>query len=1038
MNLPPKIFSLVFLLGSIAFAPAADGDRVSFNRDVRPILSDHCFACHGFDEKERKADLRLDIPQGAFGNLDNGLRPIVPGEIEASEVWWRVIAEDEDDLMPPPDFHKPLTPEEKDTLKRWIEQGAEYQAHWSFIPPTKPEVPKLEGAQPENPIDAFLQTRLDAEGLAPAELADKETLIRRVTLDLTGLPPTPEEVDAFLADESPDAYATLVDGLLKRVTYGEHMARYWLDLARYADTHGLHLDNERSMWPYRDWVVRAYNENVPFDEFTRWQLAGDLLPEPSRDQLIASGFNRCNVTTSEGGSINEEWVYRYAVDRTTTAVEVWMGLTAGCAVCHDHKFDPLSTKDYYSMYAFFHSAADPAMDGNKIDTPPILRLISEADEKRVRELDQKIAAVNAKIAEALASTTYEDPAEQVPPPAARETETVWFEDEFPVGTKPESTGVPLTLVTKENGPVFSGGAAIKRTATENVGQDFFSGGAEFVIPTNGRIFVHAYLDPKDTPEAIMVQFHVGGWNRRAVWGDADKINFGRIGSVEKVPMGPLPEAGKWVRLEVPADKLDLKAGTKVGGYAFTQYGGTVYWDKLGVVTLRDPANDPTWSWTVWKKQNQGKRNNDLPEGLRQLVRGKQPDDWSDAEAKQVKDFWLENFYLGNQDLLAPFDFEKTGYLREKEEIEKDAPITFVMADLPEARESFVMERGQYDNPGEKVSRGVPTFLPDLPAKPEDRDYNRLDLANWLVSGEHPLTARVTVNRFWQQFFGTGLVKTSADFGSQGEPPSHPELLDWLAVQFVEDGWDMKQLVKRIVTSHAYRQSSRVSPELLAKDPENRLVARGPRLRLDAEVLRDQALFVSGLLVPTIGGKGVNPYQPPNIWEPVGFGSSNTRYYKQDTGDALYRRSLYTFLKRTAPPPFMASFDAPNREQSCSARGRSNTPMQALQLMNDVQHVEAARNFAERMLKEGGASAEKRVAWGWRTVTAREPADDELAIALNALAQHENRYASDEAAATEIVTYGESEPDSKFSKPELAAYTLVANLLLNLDEVVNKN
>ncbi len=1038
MNLPLKISLLLFLLGTAALAPAAEGDRISFNRDVRPILSDHCFACHGFDEKERKADLRLDIPEGAFATFENGVRPIVPGEIEASEVWWRVIAEDEDDLMPPPDFHKPLTGEEKETLKRWIEQGAEYQAHWAFIPPTKPEVPKLEGTRPANPIDTFLQARLEAENLAPAELADKETLIRRVTLDLTGLPPTSEEVDAFLADESPEAYATLVDGLLKRVTYGEHMARYWLDLARYADTHGLHLDNERSMWPYRDWVVRAFNENVPFDDFTRWQLAGDLLPEPSRDQLIASGFNRCNVTTSEGGSINEEWIYRYAVDRTTTTVEVWMGLTAGCAVCHDHKFDPLSSEDYYSMYAFFHSAADPAMDGNKIDTPPILRLTSKDDEKRLAELDTLVAAIDGRIEKAVSAIAYADPAEQDPAPPVKTVETVWFEDAFPAGTNPQAAGDPLRLVTKGGGEVFSGGAALKRSAKNAVGQDYFSGGAEFVIPKNGRFFVHAFLDPKDPPRAIMVQFHVGGWNHRAVWGEQGAIGFGKPGTPENVLIGPLPKPGQWARLEFDAAQLGLKAGAKVGGYAFTQHSGTVTWDRFGVASKTNPVTDPAWSFAAWKKQNQGKRNNDLPEGLRQLVRGKQPKDWTEKEAKQVFDFWLANFYAGARDVIDPLDAEKAPLMAEKAQIEKDTPITFVMADLPEARESFVMQRGQYDNPGEKVSRGVPAFLPDLPAKPKDRDYNRLDLANWLVSGEHPLTARVTVNRFWQQFFGTGLVKTSADFGSQGEPPSHPELLDWLAVQFVEDGWDMKQLVKRIVTSHVYRQSSRISPEFLARDPENRLLARGPRFRLDAEVLRDQALFVSGLLVPTIGGQGVKPYQPPNIWEPVGFGSSNTRYYKQDTGDALYRRSLYTFLKRTAPPPFMASFDAPNREQSCSARGRSNTPLQALQLMNDIQHVEAARNFAERMLTEGGDTAEERIAWGWRTVTAREPDDDELAIALNALAQHENRYASDEAAANELVTYGESEPDPKLAKPELAAYTLVANLLLNLDEVVNKN
>jgi hypothetical protein len=1032
-RLCPGLLLLLFLPVSLSLS--SDSEKISFNQKVRPILSDACFACHGFDEKERKADLRLDTAEGAYADL-GGYSALMPGNLEKSEAWLRITSDDEDEIMPPPDFHKALKPEEKEILRKWIEQGAEYEEHWSFVSPKKPNIP--ESQTPKNPIDLFLQERLKKEGLVPAAEADKETLIRRVTLDLTGLPPTQKEVDAFLSDDSRDAYGTLVAGLLERDAYGEHMARYWLDLARYADTHGLHLDNERSMWPYRDWVVRAFNQNLPFDDFTRWQLAGDLLPEPTREQLIASGFNRCNVTTSEGGSINEEWIYRYAVDRTTTTIEVWMGLTGGCAVCHDHKFDPLSAKDYYSMYSFFHSAADPAMDGNKIDTPPILKLTSPEEEARLKVLDGEISAVDRKIEKAVAGIDYADPAQQTPPPPIRKTESIWFEDSFPKGAKPESSGGPLTLVKKGDGEVFSGKIALKRTAGAVVAQDYFAGGAEFVVPEKGKIFVHAFLDPANPPEAIMIQFHVGGWKHRAVWGAQEKIAFGKPGTTEKVHMGALPKPGEWVRLEVSAERLGLKKGSKIGGYAFTQFGGTVTWDRLGVSSETNPSVDPAWSWSKWIEMNQGKRNNDLPEGLRQLVRGKKADQWSEAETKRVKNFWLTRLYAGSQDLLAPLKAEKAPLEEEKMQIEKDAPITFIMADLPEARESFVMERGQYDNPGEKVSRDVPEFLPPLPAKPKDRDYNRLDLANWLVSGTHPLTARVTVNRFWQQFFGTGLVKTSEDFGSQGEPPSHPALLDWLAVQFVEDGWDIKKLVTRIVTSHAYRQHAGVGPALLEKDPENRLLARGPRLRLDAEVLRDQALFVSGLLVPTIGGKGVKPYQPENIWEPVGFGSSNTRYYKQDTGDALYRRSLYTFFKRTAPPPFMSSFDAPNREQSCSRRGRSNTPLQALQLMNDIQHVEAARNLAARVLTEGGASDRERLRWAWRTVTARWPEADEEETVLNALTQHRNRYASDEAAAKELTGYGESETDPKLNRVELAAYTLVANLLLNLDETVNKN
>ncbi len=1013
---------------------AVAGDTLAFNRDIRPILSNACFACHGFDAKERKADLRLDTPEGATADL-GGYAAIVPGDPAKSETWLRIVSEDKDEVMPPPEHHKPLTAEEKETIRRWIEQGAEYQRHWSFVAPVK-AAPPLPGIA--NPIDAFLQERLRREGLSPSPEAPKETLIRRVTLDLTGLPPTPAEVEAFLADASPEAYGKLVDGLLSRVAYGEHMARYWLDLARYADTHGLHLDNERSMWPYRDWVVRAFNANVPFDDFTRWQLAGDLLPEPGRDQLVASGFNRCNVSTSEAGSINEEWVYRYAVDRTSTAIEVWMGLTAGCAVCHDHKFDPISAKDYYSMYAFFHSAADPAMDGNKIDTPPILKLTTPEDEKRLVELEAAIQVVDERIHAAVASLNYTDPATLDPAPPVTKTEAVWFDDDFPKGTKPQASGDPLRWNTKGQGPIHSGNRALVRSAPGAVAQDFWSGGASFPIPADGTIFVHVHLDPANPPEAIMIQFHTGGWKHRAIWGAEDKIGFGKPGTIEKVAMGPLPAVGEWVRLEVPAARLGLKAGTKVDGYAFTQYGGTVSWDRLGVAAETDPAKDPSWSWKVWLEQNQGERNDQLPDALRDLVRGKKPEEWSEVERKNVKDFWLANLYAGARDALAPLDSEKSPFVQEKERIEKGTPITFVMADLPQARESFVMERGAYDKPGEKVTRAVPSFLPPLPAKPAGRDYNRLDFANWLVSGEHPLTARVMVNRFWQQFFGTGLVKTSMDFGSQGEPPSHPELLDWLAVTFVEDGWDVKKLVKRIVTSHAYRQHSGASPELRQRDPENRLLARGPRFRLDAEVLRDQTLYLSGLMVSKLGGKGVKPYQPENIWEPVGFGGSNTRIYVQDKGESLYRRSLYTFMKRTAPPPFMSSFDAPNREQSCAVRGRSNTPLQALQLMNDIQHVEAARHFAQRMLKEGGKTPEERIRWGWRAVTARFPEAEELEVVQNALTQHRNRYDSDSAAAKELIGYGESQADASIDPAELASYTLVANLLFNLDEVVVKN
>lgn len=1022
---------LFFLLLINCSWSASSGETIRFNRDIRPILSENCFACHGQDTKKRKAKLRLDQREAAVAEHD-GIRAIMPGNLEESEAWARIISEDRDEVMPPSDSHKKLSDKQKETLRKWILQGAEYEKHWSFISPVKPAVPQ----SGINPIDAFLQERLAAENLKPSRIAEPATLVRRIHLDLTGLPPSPKDVDAFLSDKSSKAVENLIAKLMKKPAYGEHMARYWLDLARYADTHGLHLDNERSMWPYRDWVVRAFNQNIKFDEFTRWQLAGDLLPKATMDQKIASGFNRCNVTTGEGGSINEEWIYRYAVERTSTVAEVWMGLTAGCAVCHDHKFDPISTKEYYSMYSFFHSAADPAMDGNKIDTPPVLRVPKEGALQLQAELDLKIARVDKLIVAAVEKIKYLDPAEIKPAPKPAIKETIWFEDGFPQG-KIEATGPPLKLITKEEGPVFSGNLAIRRIANNATGQDVYSGG-KFTVPKNGTFFAYCYLDPANPPEAVMVQFNVGGWNHRAVWGAHDKIGWGKVNTFERVVMGPIPEKGKWVRLEFAADKLGLKPGTTVTGYALTQFSGTMGWDHFGISSTTDPAKDPDYSWQAWKKQPETARHLELNPELQKRFKGKAPEKWTAQEESELQKYWLGQKYLGARKQLEPLKAEKAELVKKKAAIEKDTAITFIMADLPKARESFVMIRGEYNNPGEKVSRDVPGFLPALPPKPENRDYNRLDLANWLVDGRHPLTARVAVNRFWQQFFGTGLVKTSADFGTQGQLPSHPELLDWLATQFVEDGWDVQRLLKRILTSHAYRQVSKATPALLEKDPDNRLLARGPRHRLDAEVLRDQALSLGGLLVAKRGGRGVRPYQPPNIWEPVGFASSNTRNYKRGKGEDLYRRSIYTFLKRTAPPPFMATFDGPNREQSCSVRGRSNTPMQALQLMNDIQHVEAARNLAQRIIKEGGAKDEDRICWAWRTTTSRHPEPAEIRIMLDLLTEHRQRFRDDLEASQKLISYGESVADKKIMPQELASWTLVANLLLNLDEVVNKN
>ncbi len=1032
---------LFIAFSAITVLPAAAATKLDFNRDIRPILSDNCFACHGIDAKKRKADLRLDTAEGAKALID-GVPVIKPGDPSASSLIARIVSTDEDEVMPPPESHKKITAKQLETLRLWITQGAEYQKHWAFEAPVKSAIPDLNklgrevkksASQVQNPIDAFIQARLAEEGLEPAPEATKETLIRRVTLDLTGLPPTLAEVDSFLADTSPDAYEKLVSRLLKSERYGEQMGRHWLDVARYADTHGLHLDNERSMWPYRDWVVRAFNENLRFDDFTRWQLAGDLLPEATLDQKIASGFNRCNVTTSEGGSINEEFIFRYAVDRTDTTVAVWMGLTAGCAVCHDHKYDPISQKEFYSLYSFFNSAADPAMDGNILLTPPILRLSTPEQSRQLADLEQKIAAKQKDMREALAKIDYIDPATLTPPPPVQTSEVVWFEDDFPAGVKAEFSGAPTTWVTQAQGPVKSGQRALRRTAT-GVAQDFFAKGASLEIPANGRLSVQCFIDPASPPLSIMLQFHVGGWNHRAFWGEEGAIPFGQVRTPERVKMGALPKTGEWVKLEIPIEKVGLKPGMKVTGYAFTQFGGTVTWDRLVMNSRVDPAKDPQWSWQQWITKNQGRRVEGLPNDLQTLVRGKKPADWTEVESKRVKDWWFENEYQGARQIVEGVRAEKLALEAQKKTLEDVIPATFIMADLPEPRPSFVMNRGQYDQPGEKVKRATPAVFPALKQKGE---ATRLDLANWLVSADHPLTARVTVNRFWQQFFGTGLVKTSNDFGSQGEPPSHPELLDWMAVSFRENGWDVKALIRLIVTSHSYRQSAAFTEASFQRDPENRLLARGPRFRADAEVVRDAALFVSGLLSPKIGGKGVRPYQPENIWEPVGFGGSNTRNYIQDHGESLYRRSLYTFWKRTAPPPAMTNFDAPNRESYCLRRERSNTPLQALNLMNDVQYFEAARNFAQRLLTGPDRTTDGRLTTAFRQVTSRYPSAQEAEILRRALDQHLADYQARPEEAKQAITFGESKPDEKIPPVELAAWTLLANLLLNLDEMVTK-
>ena len=1037
-----RFISLLFVLficsrSALAVDPPSSG-KIDYTRDIRPILSENCYHCHGPDEKSRKAKLRLDTKDGLFSQHKE-IFPFKSGNLEDSEAWQRITSTDSDEQMPPPDSHRKLTPAQTAKIKLWIEQGAPFKEHWAFTAPKRPDLPQLQNQWwPHNPIDQFIAADLEAHKLKPSPEAPKEVLLRRVTFALTGLPPTLAEVDAFLADTSPGAYEKVVDRLLASPRFGEQMARDWLDAARYGDTHGLHFDNERSMWPYRDWVIRAFNDNLPFDQFTIWQLAGDLLPNSTRDQQIASGFSRCNVTTNEGGSIDAELYFRYTVDRTETAVENWMGITAGCAVCHDHKFDPISQKDFYSMYAFFNSAADPAMDGNDLRTPPVLRLTTAEQQKKLDAFDGQLGGLQKRLSEEVAKIEYYDPAKLDPKPPITHAVDTWLDDDFPKGVKASAEGAPLTWVTAEEGaPVKSGNRAIKRTG-EGFAQDYFEKMSKpFVVPAKGKIFAWVWLDPANPPKAIMLQWHSGGsWDLRANWGDKDAIAIGTAGTPSKLLIGELPKLGEWVKLEVNIEALKLKPGTKFDGLAFTQNGGTVYWDLEGVSYEINPASDPQLSLTAWLAAYQGKDIGEpAPKDVRDLLKKVKPEERKPEQNNRLRDYYLAQVFAGTRAAADPLLAETKKVEDQKKQVEDQIAVTLVMHDLPKRRETHVMARGQYDKPGDLVKPAVPSIFPQLANKD---DATRMDLAKWLVSPEHPLTSRVFVNRLWQHFFGLGIVKTPGDFGAQGDPPAHPELLDWMAVEFREDGWDIKRMIKTLVTSATYRQDSRVGPELFEADPENRLLARGPRFRLDAEEVRDNSLFVSGLIDFAMGGKGVNTYQPEKIWEPVGFPGSNTREYKQDHGSALYRRSIYTFWKRNAPAPAMTTFDAPSRDSYCLRRERSDTPLQALELMNDVQQFEAARALGERMITEGGLTPEDRITYGFRLVTARRPQESERSVLKDTYEKQFTKYAANLDAAKQAIAFGESKPKADANPSELAAYTLVANVMLNMDETVTKN
>lgn len=1028
---------------------SAVGGAVNFDRDIRPILSNNCFKCHGPDESKRQSGLRLDTLDGERALLKSGNHAIVPGDVAASALITRISAADAAERMPPASTGKVLTADQVALFRDWIEQGANWLSHWSFVPVARPRMPPVANESwVRNPIDRFVLARLQLEGLTPSPAADKVTLIRRLTFDLTGLPPTPAEIDAFLSDSATDAYEKLVERLLRSSRYGEQMGRYWLDAVRYGDSHGLHFDNERSLWPYRDWVIDAFNRNLSFDQFTVDQIAGDLLPKPSRDQLIATGFNRCNVSTSEGGSIDEEVLVRYAVDRTEAVSTVFLGLTLGCAVCHDHKFDPVTQKEFYQLYAFFGSAADQAMDGNALLPPPVMKLPSSEQETQLRQFDEQLALGRKNIADKLAVIDYRDPTAATGGPgagpslAAEPSEFVWIDDELPRGAKPQGNS-EWKFVTKSSGPVYSGERASTRTA-DGVSQHFFTDANPGLRLGDGdKLFAYVYLDPANPPKTIMLQFNDGVWEHRAYWGE-DLVPFGAPNTPARRQMGRLPEPGQWTRLEVDASAVGLSAGSVLNGWAFTQYGGTLWWDKAGVIT-RTPQGDAGFeSLAQWEAYERAQSKSAVPKPVVDAI--KTPvEQRSEQQQRQIRDYYLESVCPDTKAVFDPIKVQIELLTKNRAALDATIPSTMVMADMPKPRDTFVLIRGAYNRKGDRVTTGVPAVLTPMP---KDAPPNRLGLAMWLIDPTNPLTARVNVNRIWQQFFGRGIVKTANDFGSQGDWPTHPELLDWLAAEFMRpenhdpesappQPWDIKHIVRLIVTSNTYRQASRVSPDLAKRDPENALLARGPRFRMDAEVVRDCALATSGLLVDKLGGHSVKPYQPAGLWEAVGFLGSNTREYKRDFGDGLYRRSLYTFWKRTCPPAQLTTFDAPSRETCTVRRPRTNTPLQALALMNDEQFVEASRQLAHRMMTQSGSSPSERVAYGFRLCTARVPVEREINVLVELYGKQLDHYRSDRDAAVKLLSVGDSKRDESLEPAEFAAWTMMANLLLNLDETITK-
>ncbi len=1004
------------LLPLLLLAPAQPAEAtVDFNRDVRPILADHCYQCHGPDAGKRKAKLRLDIDPAAQKRDP----VIVPGKPNESELIRRVTATADDlDKMPPMNIGRTLSEKQIGILKKWVEQGGKWDVHWSYVQIKSPEIPKTTH-RTSNPIDNFVFSRLERDGLTPSKEADRVTLIRRMTFDLTGLPPTPAEVDAFVNDKSANAIEKLADRLLASPRYGERMAWRWLEAARYADTHGYQTDGERDMWRWRDWVIEAYNRNLPFDRFTIEQLAGDMLPNATLDQRIATGFNRNHRGNSEGGIVPEEYAVEYVVDRVETTATVWLGLTVGCARCHDHKFDPISQKEFYQLYAYFNSIPEKGRAVKNGNSPPYIKAPTREQEKKLAVLDAKLKA---------AEKVWAD----LQPEVAKEQEK-WAQD-AKADVKDWQPDRGLLKRWNFDAPLTFDGERF--TNAGNVGDFGYDDRFAFALWMRSRKLTGAILSRMpEEPEAegYAVELIDGKirvsltkrWLDDALRVETDAIvkenelyhvavtyDGSRLAAGVKIYVNGVEQKTK-VLLDELNQSFQNKEPFRIGsaGSKGTRFGGLMNDVRVYGRTL---AAKEVAVLAVWSPLTD--------------ILAKKADDRTAAERDKLRMYFLE--VAGPPEVRKPFLALRE--LREaRAKFWESVPTVMVMEELPTPRDAFVLIRGEYDKRGAKVGRAIPAALAEQGANAPRSPANRLELAKWLVDPKNPLTARVAVNRMWQLHFGKGLVRTGEDFGTQGEYPSHPELLDWLAAEFAKD-WDVKRLHKLIVTSATYRQSSRVTKELLERDPDNRLLARGPRLRLSAEMIRDQALFASGLLVERQGGPSVRPYQPAGLWNEL----SGTGDYKPDTGENLYRRSLYTFWKRTVPPPTLGVFDTSMRETCWVRETRTNTPLHALTLLNDVTFVEAARVLAQRVMKEE-VTAEKRLARAFQLLTARAPTEAEAKVLLAALERQLASYKKNPESAAKLLRVGDSKPDPKLDVAELAAYASVCSLILNLDESVTK-